>query len=100
MVRNLGRQAVTNPGMIPYRQGGTVRLIDTGNGMGGFFPSIYWTRVVMPNWEDISWEKVLKQGTSLSMAPAYTAQWLAIKSLDQAMVSMTLSMRQQWPLEV
>ncbi|GAB6948382.1 aldehyde ferredoxin oxidoreductase family protein [Vulcanisaeta sp. JCM 16161] len=59
LVRNLGRQAVTNPGMIPYRQGGTVRLIDTGNGMG-FFPSIYWTRVVMPNWEDISWEKVLK----------------------------------------
>lgn len=60
LVRNLGRQAVTNPGMIPYRQGGTVRLIDVGNGMGGFFPSIYWTRVVMPNWEDISWEKVLK----------------------------------------
>ena len=59
LVRSLGRQAVTNPGMIPYRQGGTVRLIDTGNGMG-FFPSIYWTKVVMPNWEDISWEKALK----------------------------------------
>ncbi|WP_460173894.1 aldehyde ferredoxin oxidoreductase family protein [Vulcanisaeta sp. JCM 14467] len=59
LVRSLGRQAVTNPGMIPYRQGGTVRLIDVGCNMG-FYPSIYWTRVVMPNWEDISWEKVLK----------------------------------------
>ena len=59
LVRNLGKQAVMNPGMIPYRQGGTVRLIDTGNGMG-FFPSIYWTKVVMPGWENISWEKTLK----------------------------------------
>jgi aldehyde:ferredoxin oxidoreductase len=59
LVRSLGRQAVTNPGMVPYRQGGTVRLIDAGNGMG-FFPSIYWTRVVMPNWENISWEKSIK----------------------------------------
>ncbi|WP_084019894.1 aldehyde ferredoxin oxidoreductase family protein [Vulcanisaeta thermophila] len=59
LVRNLGRQAVTNPGMVPYRQGGTVRLIDVGNNMG-FFPSIYWTRVVMPHWEDISWEKALR----------------------------------------
>ncbi|MGC8544125.1 MAG: aldehyde ferredoxin oxidoreductase family protein, partial [Vulcanisaeta sp.] len=59
LVRNLGKQAVTSPGMIPYRQGGTVRLIDVGNNMG-FFPSIYWTKVVMPGWEGISWEKTLK----------------------------------------
>ncbi|MCG2880822.1 MAG: aldehyde ferredoxin oxidoreductase family protein [Vulcanisaeta sp.] len=59
LVRSLGKQAVTNPGMAPYRQGGTVRLIDVANNMG-FFPSIYWTRVVLPGWEGISWEKTLK----------------------------------------
>ncbi|GGP20082.1 aldehyde ferredoxin oxidoreductase [Thermocladium modestius] len=59
LVKEFGRLAVANPGMVAYRQGGTVRLIDVGNGMG-FFPSIYWTKVVMPHWEDISWEKSLR----------------------------------------
>ncbi|WP_291766186.1 aldehyde ferredoxin oxidoreductase family protein [Caldivirga sp. UBA161] len=59
LVKSLGKLAVTNPGEQSLRNGGTVRLIDVGNNMG-FFPSIYWTRVVMPGWEKISWEKVLK----------------------------------------
>ncbi|WP_232203780.1 aldehyde ferredoxin oxidoreductase family protein [Caldivirga maquilingensis] len=59
LVKNLGKLSVTNPGEQSLRNGGTVRLIDVGNNMG-FFPSIYWTKVVMPGWERISWEKVLK----------------------------------------
>ena len=59
LVRQLGKLAVTLPAMQPYRSGGTVRLIDMGNLMG-FFPNYYWTKVVMPNWENISWEKVIK----------------------------------------
>lgn len=76
--------------MIPYRQGGTVRLIDVGCNMG-FYPSIYWTRVVMPNWEDISWEKVLKPRYFIKNGACLYCQWLAIKSSGQAMVSMILS---------
>ncbi len=59
LVKNLGKLSVTNPGEQSLRNGGTVRLIDVGNNMG-FFPSLYWTKVVMPGWEKISWEKVLK----------------------------------------
>jgi aldehyde:ferredoxin oxidoreductase len=59
LVKNLGKLSVTNPGEAALRAGGTVRLIDVSNNMG-FFPSIYWTKVVMPGWERISWEKVLK----------------------------------------
>ncbi len=59
LVKNLGKLSITNPGEQSLRNGGTVRLIDVGNNMG-FFPSIYWTKVVMPGWENISWEKVLK----------------------------------------
>ena len=59
LVKQLGKAALSNPGTIPYRSGGTVRLIDIGNSMG-FFPSLYWTKIELPGWRNISWEEKLK----------------------------------------
>lgn len=59
LVKQLGKAALSNPGVTAYRSGGTVRLIDVGNLMG-FFPSLYWTKVELPGWRNISWEDTLR----------------------------------------
>ncbi len=43
----------------PYREGGTLRLVDLGNQMG-FFPAYYWTRLTLDGWEALSWARKIE----------------------------------------
>ena len=48
------------PATKSYRYSGTLGLIDIANEIG-FFPSYYWTEVVMDGWQNISWDNVLRK---------------------------------------
>ncbi|MEM3833073.1 MAG: aldehyde ferredoxin oxidoreductase family protein [Thermoprotei archaeon] len=44
----------TDGSIKSLREGGTPRLVEVANGMG-FFPSYYWSKVYIENWQKIAW---------------------------------------------
>jgi aldehyde:ferredoxin oxidoreductase len=53
-LKKLNMRISTDSSVKAYREGGTPRIVEIANGTG-FFPSYYWSKVQLDDWQKIAW---------------------------------------------